>query len=247
MDILSTGFLDTEDGMYFELEVGFNDTGRTLRRMEIIAFKDGDIREFRATLHNSSSNMVWEFQNRRDVVNEDYCWIAERTSTDELSFEVSLTDSSITEYYEQNGDTLTIYFPTDSVELIRKTREQMLSREPDSLWGDPSDSVLTAAIVSELYRFDSFYVTNNTLHDNMDGDLVAGFLTDDDLSVFILEAYPDTVGGQPVLLIPEWVCRLAFRVAAGKCPFGGLGNAGCALAVGTVVACAVQKLVTEFF
>ncbi|MFQ6007706.1 MAG: hypothetical protein ACE5K8_02020 [Candidatus Zixiibacteriota bacterium] len=96
-------------------------------------------------------------------------------------------------------------------------------------------------IILTLNEFDDFYTTDNTLHENREGALVAQFITSQAIADWLIQEYPDTTGGEPVYIIPDWVCLLAVDCAILKCPF--LGNPVCELCVAVVIVSVIERLV----
>lgn len=159
--------------------------------------------------------------------------LLEKSSTDQISIErVSENKgntTAITENYIMSGDSHTVKYDSVSADSLRRAWEQYKNGENLS---DP--------LVAEYAKFDEFYDYENTVNNNVHGELLTRLIYNDELGKWLDEQIANECNGfgkiSEVKDVRSVLCFLAVQCILFKCPIGVNPICiGCAL--GGVIVC----------
>lgn len=190
---------------------------------------------YSAGLYDSIGGLLWQFEVEIDINDSNHIWLTEKTQEDCMTIERMLTTDSYTEIYTLNGVTHEYNYPTSDVDRIMSLAEQCSQADGTLKVQSGQYSSEDEQIIQILNRFESEYITSNTLHGNPHGNLTAEIVNNDELS-----GWAQAEGMN--LAIPTDACAICVFlaiVALVKCPYGGPANPACFIALVGVLICII--------
>lgn len=192
-------------------------------------------------LMNTDSQLLFEHGLVCDWSNPTWGSISERTTTDSMTIRRSVSGGTVEETYIINGVESQL---TYSVALDRKMRDSA-----DFLTGEEQEQLSQLA-----QRFAQFYRTDNSLHNNVYGELLVGLLYNSDFCNWMAQVEPihaESALYKASAISAEDVCIIADVCAMIKCSVGGgLLNPLCVPCMGVSLAClgwGVHSMLTRWF
>jgi hypothetical protein len=211
-----------------------------------LAEKTGPARSqfLKVDLTDASGNLLWEFSQARpdSLVREAFVW--EKTNKDSLFIHQFEKDSSFEETYDLNGHSHAFKFAGTDQSRIRYWHSKVLT-DGYAVAKGAVVSASDAAIINTVSDFHSFYSTDNSLNNNVDGQLAMHLLQSEQLAGWIRSGVAgpsDSSNAETITQMPEY-CYYALDCMVLKCPEGI--NPLCEVCGGVVLVCIVRELMDQ--
>ena len=246
VEIIDT-ILDLSDkSITFDMNVYFDGYQNDNRQFKIHFYEDDGERIGYTTGLYDNKKLLWEFDYSMSLTIDSAVWFIERTPSDSLKIIFKTNNDEYAETYILNGNEKEFTFDADIKGKISSLYNQLKNNgfqisqgELELLSSEDEKAIRT------LQAFSEFYATDNSLHDNRNGQLVADILTNQDIydwvqTFSISDKYYSTYMVCKKSKAWEKVCEAAAICAAIKCAGGGPSNPACDVCAAATLACAVM-------
>ncbi len=202
-------------------------------------YENANIFGHTTTLKDTSGNLLWEYDVSVDTSNSEILWLNEKTTSDSMDIQRIISSTTRTEIYNINGSVDTFVFDTTDSDTIRALQELLSSNR--SSFDITEYSGLDSQILATLVDFHDFYESDNTLHNNTNGEIVTDLIVNQDFGDWFYNSYADTT--QQLGERPDWastLCTIMEICTAVKCPEGV--NPICGPCAAGAITCKIMDL-----
>jgi len=217
-----------------------------IRRILTLQFYETDNKiGYISTITNSKGNFLWEFDYALKNNDNHYVWFEEKTPLDSMFIQQFTGDKIYSEIYNINDSKREFKFNTSNINKIYSLYKQIFTSDnklTNSFLAKYSQEDID--IIKTLQKFHEFYSTNNSLHYNRDGFLVADLLTNSELANWLENSYDinrykyshDKVSRLSKLCDASTIC------VGLKCMEGAVANPGCDVCMAASLTCVAMDL-----
>jgi len=198
---------------------------------------------FTSTLTDPDGNILWQFEYQPNYDGIGNARLVEKTGQDSMVIDIIESGDIHSEIYTLNGNALELEFPEYDADLVAGLRDEFQVIGNLDYFINNGYSEKEISILGQINEFYQFNDTTNSLYHNDDGLLVSDFISSDEIVGWLaseLHLPPDDTN-DPNYEDPT-ICEMAVVTSIVKCPYGGVANPACAVAVVIVFICFIAKI-----
>lgn len=244
LEILSYNVNRLTESMEFDLAVYPNGSAPENRILKIDLERNSAWkRYFTSTLTDLAGNLLWRFEYHPDYDGIGNMRLVEQTGQDVMAIDIITLGDTHKEVYTLNGNVVELEFPNYDVDLVSGLRDDFQAIGNMDYFINNGYSEEEIAILEQVNSFYQFNDTTNSLYNNEEGELVAQLISNDEIAEWLAGEMHIT---PPDINNPNYedptICEMAVIVSIVKCPYGGVANPACDVAVTIVFICFIAKI-----